>query len=152
LANDTSVRSLSLKNNRFGAAGFDSIAEMLLANQSLTDLNVGECGFGGVDSNSLCELTSSVSRVADVGGFRSFAAALALSSTLQQLNLSFNSIREGDMQQLTEAIKRNKSVVFLDLSFTGMHEAEYRMVGDMIKENTTLADLDIEQTNPEVCL
>eukprot|EP01133_Synstelium_polycarpum_P015225 gene15225-18016_t len=145
----SSIRSLNIGTNLFGAPALEMILVALSTNQSITDLSLALAGTH-LDARLLRLLVSenkSIARlnlmVNDLGEHGTgFFYALANNSAIDSLNLSYTKVKGPAKKALETAILSNRTIRRLNLSY-GFVENDTKGITLAIASNTTITELDL---------
>jgi len=113
-----------------GVEGAVTLASLLGSTPSLTELNLG--------NQALCVHGS------EYTGLAALAQAISTSTTLAEIDLQSNSIRDEGAKILAEAIKANRSLTKINLTDNGIGEEGLKMLADAGREGLAL---EMDQQN-----
>ena len=150
-------------NTNFSDAGAHHIIfEGLLANTTLTNLNLSKIGLTTTDldtaqcltkilqvNKSLTHLDLSFNNLSDSGGLCIFEG-LQHNTTLTSINLRNNDITATNpdtAESLTKMLQVNKSLVHLDLSSNELSDAGGLCIFEGLQHNTTLTSINLKKTS-----
>ena len=124
LYKNTTLRNLDLSNNPIGerVKGVTAVAEMLLENKTLRELNLQDCH---ITSEGAVEL----------------AAALCKNSTLKYLDLDHNPIGVKGASSMSDMLQHNTSLEYFSLCDDSVGEEGVRQLINSLKHNQTLREL-----------
>ena len=105
----TRLRSLNLESNLAGPEGLRSLADMLLANRSLTTLKMA---------------TNDAGR--DAQGVRRLLEVLRVNTTLTALDVAANDLSHDDTNELEARVSVNRALVHTPRTFIDMLDARYK--------------------------
>ena len=144
------MNSLDLSDNPIGAGGLQSLAEALITNTSLVELDLSQCSFEITDENgpvvtemlqrnkTLRNLILMHSKISDAG-IVYIAKDLEKNTALKRLEMS--GIRSVGGKALASAIAKNTSLPLVELELRGY---------DMITEDSKQAFIDMLQQNTSI--
>ena len=123
LCKNTKLKHLMLSNNPIGEhlEGVTAVAEMLVENKTLRELNLQDCH---ISSEGAVEL----------------AAALCKNSILEDLNLNRNPIGVKGASSMSDMLQHNTSLEVLHLCDDSVGEEGVHQLINSLKHNQTLRD------------
>ncbi len=156
LRNSSIVRKLDLWGNSIGGPGLQSIADALITNSSLVELELEWCSVEVTEENGpvLREMLrrngtleilnlSFNEKVSDTGAFF-IAQGLEQNSSLRELNLQCCRISDKGVESLGEALVENNSLKKLRLGAnSGISERGLSVLTECLKANRGLVDLTL---------
>ncbi|KAF9963988.1 hypothetical protein BGZ70_007073 [Mortierella alpina] len=122
LKTNSTLTTLSLRDNSIGDEGTKALAETLRTYATLTTLNL--------NNNSIGE-----------GGAKALAEALKVNSTLTTLNLNNNPTGEDGAKALAEALKVNSTLTTLNLNKNSIGDEGAKVLAEALVPNSTLVTL-----------
>ena len=162
LQNSDLIYSLNLTENPIGAGGLQSLAEALIMNTSLVELDLYQCSFEIIDENgpivtemlqrntTLRSLNLMDAYTSDTG-IVYIAQVLEENSALEYLMIS--GLDEVDAKALASAIATNASLPLVELTLRGydmITEDSKQAFIDMLQPNTSVETLNLSHTGMSV--
>ncbi len=156
---NSTLQSLDLCFNEFGDVAVTAIAEALTTSSALQVLrkkisenSIGVCGAKGkvskawkysLDVSSKLEKLSLSYNTIGKDGATAIAESLKFNSTLQALNLRSNEIGDDGILAIAETLHINSSLQTLNLGSTSFGDDGARALGKALETNSTLQTLDL---------
>ena len=162
LQNSSIMNSLDLLGNPIGAGGLQSLAEALITNTSLVELNLYQCSLEITDENgpivtemlqrntTLRNLDLTDTWILDTS-IVYIANGLEKNTALKSLNM--NGISAVGGKALASAIATNASLPLVELELDGhdmIREDNKQAFIDMLQQNTSIKTLSLSYTNISV--
>lgn len=158
LISNSTLTSLNLNNNpHIGVKGIKALCDMLLTNNSITELNLEKCNIGSdcLKSISIVLKTNStltslnLSNNSEINykktGMQLLCRSLKINNSLTSLNLSNNSIRDDYIKMISEMLKINTTICELNLERNFLYKESYQSICDALKVNSTLTNLNLKE-------
>ncbi|XP_013399235.1 leucine-rich repeat-containing protein 45 isoform X1 [Lingula anatina] len=130
LAENVVCKRLDLKGNNVRGTGTEALARMLRHNKSLTSLCLEWNAMGMIDNS-----------------FGTFCEALAVNTTLKELDLRNNQISHDGAQELASALKRNTTLQAIDLRWNNVGIIGGRALLEALRRNKTIYKLSLAGNN-----
>jgi len=119
LAQNRTLRVLSLGSNQIACEGAKRLADSIKVNQSLQEIHLGDNNMGD-------------------DGAKSFADALKVNTTLQVIGIYGNNIGDQGVESLAASLKNNQNVRTVWLHENKIGDAGARHLADMLRDNHTI--------------
>ncbi|CAM9116440.1 unnamed protein product [Pylaiella littoralis] len=131
-----SLQTLTLRSADVDDSECCLMMEALRLNRSLTRLDVSENKIGQNEMLNVVQPDL-------VTGGEGIAETLAGNTTLKELNLSWNNLRQESAAAIGRALQLNRGLVSLNLAHNAFNNLPSQEVGDSLRTNGTLQSLDL---------
>jgi len=144
---------ISLQDNKLSTNACRHLNNLLLKNNTITDLSLSGCRIGTSGVKKLYDAISENATLktldlssCDIGneGFGYIASALSNNQDLESVNLSDNHLDETCSENLRNLLSHSKGLMHLDLSWNYLYNAKiWKALVDGLKKNETLHSLNL---------
>ncbi|MDX1923864.1 MAG: hypothetical protein SFT91_01315 [Rickettsiaceae bacterium] len=154
LFRNKTIKSLDLSTNPFGSEGYECLANLLRRNSSLSILKLA-CNRNISDGDNNFAQSLAVNNGLHFLGLPAclkrgqsaeIANALRINTTLRELDLFNNPIRNDDIISLANALKDNDTITKIDLGFAYIQESGAQEIVNTLQSNNRITYFSINPT------
>ncbi|KAL0239797.1 hypothetical protein GEMRC1_009905 [Eukaryota sp. GEM-RC1] len=144
---NTTVTSISLRNNSIKEEGIASLVELLKVNTTIKSIDLGMNSLGAESARALAELLKVNTTIKGINlwknsfrpeGAKVLARSLKVNNTLTSCNLGWNNIRAEGAREFAKTLKVNNTVTRFSFYNNSLGVEGVRLLAMSLKVNTTL--------------